>query len=131
MSALVEEATKRAGVIWVRATDGNPEPLALWHVWADGRACVVCGGLEQAAPAGLVDGRKAEVTVASKDKGSRLATWVADAAVIAPVDEQWTPITALLQSKRQNSPDGDAAGSRWAHESTVFVLTPTGEYLGS
>jgi hypothetical protein len=32
--ALIAEATKRAGVIWITAGGQRPRPV--WHVWRDG-----------------------------------------------------------------------------------------------
>jgi len=40
--ALVEEATKKSGLIWVRGP-GSPA-RALWHAWHEGAACVVGDG---------------------------------------------------------------------------------------
>ncbi|MFD5348029.1 hypothetical protein ACFWJY_30855, partial [Streptomyces anulatus] len=72
--ALVEEATKKSGLVWVR---GDGPARAVWHVWHDGAAHLVGGGPgEQPLPEGLADGGRAEVTVRSKDKGGRIgARW--------------------------------------------------------
>lgn len=40
--ALVEEATKKSGLIWVRGPEGPAR--ALWHVWHEGAACLVGDG---------------------------------------------------------------------------------------
>jgi hypothetical protein len=50
--ALVEEATKKSGLIWVRGIsvpapsgpDDEVPAQALWHVWHDGAACLVGDG---------------------------------------------------------------------------------------
>lgn len=39
--ALVEEATKKSGLIWVR---GTGPARALWHVWHEGAAVLVGDG---------------------------------------------------------------------------------------
>ena len=74
--ALVEEACKKSSLLWI-AVPGLRD-RAVWHVWQehDGRGAVylVTGGGEQNVP-GLSDGQLVRVTVRSKDKGGRLATW--------------------------------------------------------
>jgi hypothetical protein len=133
-SVLVQESTKRAGLIWVRRQGTDQSARPLWHAWADGRVYLLGGGIEQRLPAGLDAENigadtKAEVTVASKDKGSRLVTWVADVTVVTLDADDWGAAVAALQAKRLNSPDGDAAPRRWAAEGTVLRLTPTGDVL--
>jgi hypothetical protein len=128
-SALVEQATKRAGLIWVRREGDHQPPSPLWHIWLDGRAYVLGGGIEQPLPSGLdassvSAGTRAEVTVASKDNGSRLTVWLADVAVVPPDSDEWAAAVPTLLAKRLNSPDGDAALARWARDSTVLSLTP-------
>jgi len=121
---LLDEATKKSGLIWVRPTGRGHHAQGVWHVWQDGAAWVLCGGLEQPLP----DlGTKAYVTVRSKDKGSRLLTWVADAARVEPGSDEWQTVVPTLQAKRLNSPDGDEAPQRWARECTIWRLTPTGD----
>src|SRR3954454_4672407 len=83
---LLDEATKKSGLIWVRPTGHGHHAQGVWHVWQDGAAWVLCGGIEQPLP----DlGARAYVTVRSKDKGSRLLTWVADAARVEPGSDEW------------------------------------------
>lgn len=67
--ALVEEATKKSGLVWVRGAD-VPSARALWHVWHEGAACLVGDGPGEQPLPGLADGAFAEVTVRSKDKGA-------------------------------------------------------------
>jgi hypothetical protein len=141
-AALVDEATRRAGLIWVRRHDGDRPARPVWHVWVDGRAYLLGGGIEQRLPAGLDAAEmatetaaagaavpRAEVSVASKDKGSLLAVWVADVAVVEAGTEEWDRVVPALRAKRLNSPDGDDAPARWARECTVLRLSPTGEVL--
>ncbi|MCA1217722.1 hypothetical protein [Streptomyces sp. 8L] len=117
---LVEEATKKSGLIWVRGTD-RARPL--WHVWLDGAAYVVGGGPgEQPLPAGLTDGARAEVTVPSKDKRGRVVSWTAEIGELAPGSGEWTAAVAELKGKRLNAPDGEAAVERWRRECRVLRL---------
>ncbi|MER6672548.1 hypothetical protein [Streptomyces sp. NPDC000983] len=122
--ALVEEATKKSGLIWV----GGPgvPARALWHVWHEGAACVVGDGPGEQPLPGLTDGGAAEVTVRSKDKGGRLVSWTARAVELAPESERWEATVAELKGKRLNAPDGEAMPGRWARECRVLRLEPTG-----
>ncbi|MCW5253237.1 MULTISPECIES: hypothetical protein [unclassified Streptomyces] len=122
--ALVEEATKKSGLIWVRGPGTAARPL--WHVWHDGAACVVGDGPGEQPLPGLADGGGAEVTVRSKDKGGRLVSWTARVVERAPGSEAWEAAVAELKGKRLNAPDGEAMTARWARECRVLRLEPTG-----
>ncbi|MER5937809.1 hypothetical protein ABT121_10860 [Streptomyces sp. NPDC001928] len=122
--ALVEEATKKSGLIWV-AGPGVPA-RALWHVWHEGAACVVGDGPGEQPLPGLADGGEAEVTVRSKDKGGRLVSWAAKVVELGPDSEEWQAAVAELKGKRLNAPDGEAMPARWARECRVLRLEPTG-----
>ncbi|MGW3139893.1 hypothetical protein [Streptomyces sp. NPDC001139] len=122
--ALVEEATKKSGLIWVRGA-GVPA-RALWHVWHEGAACVVGDGPGEQPLSGLADGGPAEVTVRSKDKGGRLVTWPATVVELASGSEAWQAAVAELKGKRLNAPDGEAMPQRWARECRVLRLEPAG-----
>lgn len=65
--ALIEEATKKSGLVWVQGPDGPAR--ALWHVWHEGAACLIGDGPGEQPLPGLADGAEARVTVRSKDKG--------------------------------------------------------------
>ncbi|MEU8530180.1 MULTISPECIES: hypothetical protein [Streptomyces] len=119
--ALVEEATKKSGLIWVR---GTGPARALWHVWHDGAAHVVGDGPGEQPLPGLTAGSTAEVTVRSKDKGGRLVAWTADVTELAPGSEEWDAAVAELKGKRLNAHDGEAMPERWARECRVVRLTP-------
>lgn len=121
-SALVEEATKKSGLIWVRGE--APAARALWHVWLDGAALVVGDGPGEQPLPGLVDGGTAEVTVRSKDKGGRIVAWTAAVSELAPRGEAWEAAVAELKGKRLNAHDGEAMPERWARECRVVRLTP-------
>jgi hypothetical protein len=120
---LIEEATRRSGVVWV-TPEGNERAHAVWHLWHDGAMYVVTGGLEQPLP----PTQRATVTVRSKDRqADRLVTWVADVAPVPPDSELWAEVVPLLHTKRLNAPDGEEQPQRWARESVVLRFTPTGE----
>jgi hypothetical protein len=107
---LIEEATRKSAVLWL---DGHP----LWHVWHDGAAYVVGGGIEQPLP----DCSRGTVTVRTKDD---VLTWP---AVVEPVpvgSALWDEVVPLLHVKRLNAPDGDGQPARWARESRVLRLVP-------
>ncbi|MFE0449919.1 hypothetical protein ACFW2D_01225 [Streptomyces sp. NPDC058914] len=123
--ALVEEATKKSGLIWVKGA-GQPAARALWHVWHEGAACLVGDGSGEQPLPGLTDGASAEVTVRSKDKGGRLVSWTARVVQLAPGTEAWDAAVADLKGKRLNAPDGEAMTARWAAECRVLRLEPTG-----
>jgi len=128
LAALIEEAGKKSGLIWVRPAGAGQHAQAVWHVWQDGSAWVLSGGLEQSMPK-LTD--RAYVTLRSKDKGSRLVTWVADVSRVEPDSDEWQSVVAALLGKRLNLPDGEQAPQRWARESVLWRLTPTGDVTES
>ncbi|QIJ64601.1 hypothetical protein [Streptomyces sp. JB150] len=125
--ALVEEATKKSGLIWVKGP-GVPA-RALWHAWHEGAACVVGDGPGEQPLPGLTDGATAEVTVRSKDKGGRVVSWTATVVELAPRSEAWEAAVAELKGKRLNAPDGEAMPERWRRECRVLRLEPTGVTL--
>jgi hypothetical protein len=122
--ALVEEATKKSGLVWVRGPGGPAR--ALWHVWHEGAACLVGDGPGEQPLPGLADQGAAEVTVRSKDKGGRLVSWAARVVELAPGSEAWETTVAELKGKRLNAPDGEAMTDRWSRECRVLRLEPTG-----
>ncbi|MFF8473571.1 hypothetical protein [Streptomyces sp. NPDC015414] len=126
--ALVEEATKKSGLIWVRGADA-PAARALWHVWHEGAVCLVGDGPGEQPLTGLADGGAAEVTVRSKDKGGRLVTWPASVSEAAPGSPEWEAAVAELKGKRLNAPDGEEMPARWARECRVLRLVPAGSPL--
>ncbi|MDQ1026309.1 hypothetical protein QF035_003891 [Streptomyces umbrinus] len=134
--ALVEEATKKSGLVWVRGLPAQGAGVsvqkdgassqALWHVWHDGAVCLVGDGPGEQPLPGLVDGGEAVVTVRSKDKGGRLVSWSAKVVELAPGSEEWDAAVGELKGKRLNAPDGEAMTGRWARECRVVRLAPTG-----
>ncbi|MGR8008439.1 hypothetical protein [Streptomyces hypolithicus] len=119
--ALVEEATKKSGLIWVR---GTGPARTLWHVWHEGAAYVVGDGPGEQPFPGLADGGSAEVTVRSKDKGGRLVAWTAAVTELAAGSEAWEAAVAELKGKRLNAPDGERMTERWGRECRVVRLAP-------
>jgi hypothetical protein len=120
---LIEEATRRSSVVWVQP-EGGGRALPVWHLWHDGAAYVVAGGIEQPLPACT----RATVTVRSRERqGDRLVCWVADVSTVPPASPLWNDVVPLLHARRLNAPDGEAQPERWARESTVLRLVPTGE----
>jgi hypothetical protein len=130
--ALIAEAGKKSALLWLAAEPGG-RAYAAWHVWVDGAALVVSGGLEQDAPvldSIGVDGRVI-VTMRSKDTWGRLVTWIGRAETIDPDDDAWPAASTELHAKRLNSPDGEAQPDRWRRESVITRIVPTGELLES
>lgn len=123
---LVEEATKKAGLVWLDLPGTGPRPA--WHVWHEDAAYVVTGGLEQPLP-GLLELSQVVVTVPSKDNRSRIVSWRADCVRLAPGSDDWNAVVPVLVAGRLNLPDGQAAPDRWSRESAVVRLVPTGEVL--
>lgn len=125
-SALVEEATRRSGLVWVRP-DGAAHARAVWHAWHDGCAWLVVGGQEQELP-GIETAARAQVQVRSHDRGSGLlVTWAAEVTRIEPGSAEWDDAVPVLHRERLNAADGEEQPRRWARESTVLRLRPTGE----
>ena len=125
-SDLVEEATRRSGLVWVRP-EGTADARAVWHAWHDGCAWLVVGGQEQQLP-GIETARRAEVLVRSHDRGSGLlVTWTAEVTRVEPGSPEWDDAVPVLHRERLNAPDGEEQPQRWARESTVLRLRPTGE----
>jgi hypothetical protein len=123
-SALIDEAAKKSGLLWLRAPGPGRHAQAMWHLWQDGAAYVLTGGIEQPAPDDVSD--TAFVTLRSKDKGARLVTFEVSVSVVEPGSEQWSAVESALVAKRLNLPDGQDAPLRWARECTLWRLEPTG-----
>lgn len=122
-TALVDEAMKKSGLIWLRPPEGRSQ--AVWHVWRAGAAYVLTGPGEQPNP-GLTDGGSVEVTVRSKDNWHLLVVLVAAVELRAVADD---PDAAdELAKTRLNLSDAEHAPSRWAKPGSgfeIYRLTPT------
>jgi hypothetical protein len=77
----------------------------------------------------LADAGRAAVTVRAKTTGGRIVTWAATVTRVPPGTEEWDRVIPELHAKRLNAPDGRQAPQRWARESTLLRLEPTGELL--
>jgi hypothetical protein len=125
-SPLVEEATRRSGLVWVRP-DGADRACPVWHAWHDGCAWLVVGGSEQDPP-GLADAGRAQVLVRSHERRSGLlVTWTAEVERVLPGTPEWEQGVPALHAARLNAADGEQQPQRWARESTVLRLRPTGQ----
>jgi hypothetical protein len=127
MMTLLAEATKKAGLVWI-IPEGGARAQPVWHHWQDGAAYVLGEGGEQPLR-GLADAQRATVTVPAKTTGGRIVTWVATVTRVAPGSEEWDKVIAELFTKRLNAPDGRQAPERWARESILLRLDPTGATL--
>jgi hypothetical protein len=127
--ALVEEAARKSAVLWLQPP-GAVRAVPAWHVWSSaagpGAVYVVGGGAEQTLPP-MPDGERVLVTVRSKDTGGRLVAFAATAERVHPGSEEWDAVVPELHAKRLNPPDGEEQPARWARESVVTRLRPTGE----
>lgn len=124
---LVAEATRKSGLVWVTAP-GDVRAHPTWHHWHDGAAYVIAGGAEQPLR-GLAGAGQAAVTVRGKSTGGRLLTWVAEVGRVAPGSEEWDQVVPALHAKRLNAVDGRRAPARWARESVLIRLEPTGQLV--
>jgi len=122
--ALIEEAAKKSALLWVRRAGADTD-RPLWHLWHEGAVLVVGDGAEQPLH-GLADGEEVTVTVRSKDSWGRLVAWPARVVEIGPAEERWAAAVEELRAKRLNAPDHDTVAERWARESRVLRLEPSG-----
>ncbi len=122
--ALIEEAARKSGLLWVRGAAGPA--IGLWHVWHDGAVCVVGGGPGEQPLRGLPDGGTATVTVRSKDKGGRLVSFPAAVRELPPGGDAWRAAVDELKGGRLNAPDAPVMTERWARECRVLRLEPSG-----
>ena len=129
-TALIEEACKKSGLIWVAVPGARDR--AAWHVWHElagqGAVYLVVGGGEQQLP-GLGQAPLVRVTVRSKDKGGRLVTWPGRVAYVPADSPEWREVVPALHAKRLNARDGEAQPERWAASSAVYRIQPEGAPL--
>jgi hypothetical protein len=122
-AALVEEATKKSGVLWLALPD-LPQPRAAWHIWYEGAAYVLTGGEGEQPLPGLPESTHITVIVPSKDKRGRLVTWEAEVTEIEPETDEWDAVVPVLARERLNGDQEQA--ERWTRDSYVIRLAPTG-----
>ncbi|GAA1535487.1 hypothetical protein GCM10009678_17460 [Actinomadura kijaniata] len=123
--ALIEEAARKSGLLWL-ALPGLPQPRAAWHVWHDGSVYVLTGGEGEQPLPGLPEATTVPVILRSKDKGGRLLTFEAAVEPVEPGTALWDEVAPLLAKERLNAGGHDGQLERWARESYVLRLTPTG-----
>ena len=124
--ARIADATRRAGLIWIQLPGDRPRPL--WHMWHDGAAYVVTGGAEQPLP-GTLTGGCAQVVTPGRATSDQPLTWVARLEPVPPGTAEWDEVVPLLQAKRLNATGGEVQQKRWARESVLLQLVPTGEVV--
>ena len=122
-SALTAELAKKSGLVWI-SYDGKTH--IVWHKWVDNAVCVVAGGREQPLPE--IENEKV-VTLGLRSKATRqlVAKATARVEVVRPNSPHWDAITKALKSGRLNLIEPDHAIDRWASESVVVRLVPTGQ----
>jgi 8-oxo-dGTP diphosphatase len=115
--ALVAEATKRTGVVWL-TVPGAGRAYPAWHLWRDppGAAYLVTGPGEQPLP-GLAGAARAAVTVPSKDSGGALVTWAASVGRVEPGSPEWDEVIGPLRAARLNADLSPGAVYRLSPES--------------
>lgn len=118
--ALIAEACSKSGVVWVRPV-GDSRYHAAWHVWHDDAVAIVYDGDEQKLPSLVGD---VEVSVPSKDAGSRLVTFRARGEVLGADSPQWTSAAESLSKDRLNEPTPDDQHARWRARSVLVRLVP-------
>jgi hypothetical protein len=124
-SPVVDEAIKKAAVVWVSA--GGGPALALWCMPLDGALIVVSGPGEQSAP-GLADAERAEARLRGDTGGTIVLTEVA-VERLTPGTEDWDTVAPQLANKRLNaSGTAEELVARWAEAGCAVVrLTPVAE----
>jgi hypothetical protein len=107
-SPVVDEAIKKAAVVWI-SIGGGPA-LGLWCMPLDGALFVVSGPGEQTAP-GLADAERAEARLRGDTGGTIVLTEVA-VERLAPGSEDWDTVAPQLANKRLNASGADSATAR-------------------
>jgi hypothetical protein len=127
-TALVDEAMKRSGLVWLRWSE-PPRTQAFWHNWLGGHAYLLTGPGEQPDPR-LDEDERVEVIVRSKDNAQRLVVFPASATRLRPQDDDWPEATSSLAAARLNLSNAADAPSRWAadDETAIYRLAP-GDHL--
>jgi hypothetical protein len=123
-AALVEESAKKSGLLWIELP-GLPQARAAWHIWHEGAAYVLTAGDGEQPLPGLPEAERVTVIVPSHDKRGRLVSWVAAVSEIEPGTDEWDAVAPVLATERLNGDQEQA--ERWARESYVIRLSPTGE----
>jgi hypothetical protein len=135
--ALVDEAMKKSSLVWIALPDGS-RPRPAWHLWHGGAAYVLTGGEGEQPLPGLPEADRVTVITRSKDKGCRLVSWQASVEEVPSDGPEWEEVAPLLFKERLNArpqpgeevDEGQSYSPvpRWARESYLMKLTPTGVY---
>ena len=131
--ALIAEATKRAGHVWL-VIEGQDRPRPAWHIWragaagveSPGAAYVVTGPGEQPLP-GLAGSGRVTVIVASGQARSGRLAWTAAVTRVEPGSGEWDEVIGPLVAGRLNAvlAEGETSpAGRWARSGAVFRLAP-------
>ena len=123
VTELVADLAKKSGLVWISYAR---ESRAVWHEWVGDAVCVVAGGTEQPLP-DIADQQTVQLSLRSKANRALVAQAEARVEVVAPDSEHWEAITTALKAGRLNLADSDHAIERWAVESVVVRLVPTGD----
>jgi hypothetical protein len=128
--ALIAEATKRAGLIWI-VIEGQDRPRPAWHVWRAGAAYVVTGTGEQPLPGLAGAGRVTVIVTGSRASGSQASggrvAWTAAVTRVEPGSGEWDEVIGQLVAGRLNAvlAEGETSpAQRWAASGAVFRLAP-------
>jgi len=121
IAALIDEATKEVRPRWVRRRARSSAGTAVWHSGRTDRH--MCSPAGRAATPEL--GERAYVRFASKDKGSRLVTWVAAVQRRRGGSESWD--RGRPEPAHQTTQLAGQRGSRaaMARDCVLYRLTPT------
>ncbi|MCW2831559.1 MAG: hypothetical protein JWP31_2251 [Aeromicrobium sp.] len=119
---LLTDLAKKSGLVWI-SYGGATHPV--WHEWVGTAVCVVAGGTEQPLPA-IAEQTVVTLHLRSKTTRSLVAEAEAAVEVVVPGSEHWDVVTTALKAGRLNLTDSDRAIERWAAESVVVRLIPTG-----
>ncbi len=124
-TALVAELAKKSGLVWV-SYGGRSHPV--WHEWVGDAVCVVAGGGEQPLP-DIESQQTVTLLLRSKAHRHLVAEAEATVEVLTPESEQWEVVTSTLKTGRLNIEGREDAIERWAAESQVVRLVPTGSAI--
>ncbi len=122
---LIADLAKKSGLVWVSYAHHTH---AIWHEWVNDAVCLVTGGTEQPLP-DIERHETVRLLLRSKSSRALVAEVTARVDVVPPHSEHWESVTAALKIGRLNLADRDHAVERWAHESVVIRLVPTGSIL--
>lgn len=120
---LIADLAKKSGLVWVSYARHTH---AIWHEWVGDAVCLVAGGTEQPLP-DIERHETVRLLLRAKSSRALVAEVTARVEVVAPQSEHWDSVTEALKTGRLNLVDRDNAVERWARESVVVRLVPTGD----